>query len=367
VKTKWEWDFPKHMWDWKDNKWTEHPFHSESVTHQITRCMKKGKSFGDGTPAAKMVEKWDALLFAAHMCQSAAHAPPGTFGDDVSSPERRLQVLTSYQFINERLKEVADPDFAEPSSKSRDSFNCRLIEWCERIHYETTRREDLLRSRTVLEIIFHSMRSHFMCVDLPESDSSDSSEEEMDMGLWTNISDMRRRNFVGQPLYWRLWRFVEKANDAVHARIGEYPDDIEAGYVIGYGKLTRGGKTRRIYRNSTRARDENYSNGVYVGSDFDFADVLECLVETLADYAKFVGGKAEPSDLLKFKWGQLEHGEADVYRLSHGHERPKPPKYTADDYMQFLMDNSHLTIEEIERYSRNGLVKPHHGDENDES
>ncbi len=320
MKKKWGWDFPEKMWNWKENRCTEHPFHSESVTHQISRCRKRGKSFGDGTPVAEVPKKWDTLEFAAHLCQLAAHAPPGTFVDDNN-------ILASYRFMNARLKEVVEMEElgAPDCHRARDAFNCRLIEWCEQIHYETPRRDDLVLLRSVLEGIFYSMRMYFMQLDRGyPSDSSD--DEELDLCLWANISDMRKRKVVGQPLYDRLWRFVQKANDAAHARIGKYPDDAE------------------VHRS-------------YGGSEvFDFPEFLASLSKSLADHAKITGKKAEVCDLLKFQYGHREHDEATAYRLSHGHERPKPPKHPADDYIQFLMDNDYLTNQEIAVYSRNGLV-----------
>ena len=86
---------------------------------------------------------------------------------------------------------------------------------CEQVHFEKTRREDLVLSRTVLERVFYLMRRHFILVETDESD------DEIDMGMWMNISDMYKRNFISKPLYDRLWRFVQKTNDAVHAGSNE--------------------------------------------------------------------------------------------------------------------------------------------------
>lgn len=330
VKTKWGWDFPAKMWNWKEKRYTEHPFHSESLTHQIARCMKKGKSFGDGTPAAEIPKKWDTLEFAAHLCQLAAHAPPGTFVDDNN-------ILASYRFMNARLKEVVEMEALEAPDchRSRDSFNCRLIEWCEQIHYNTPRRDDLVLLRVVLEGIFYRMRLHFMQLDDRGYPSDSSDDEEPDLSLWANISDMRKRRFVGQPLYDRLWRFVQKANDAVHASIGGYPDDAEV-----------------------RGFIDAEVRGFYGGSEgFDFSEFLASLSKSLADCAKITGKKAEVCDLLKFKYGHREYDEADAYRLSHGHEKPVEPKkvrhpdsWMGDDYMQFLMKEGYLKSHEIEKH-----------------
>ena len=93
---------------------------------------------------------------------------------------------------------------------------------CEQVHFEKTRREDLVLSRTVLERVFYLMRRHFILGDSSGiMSSSDESDDEIDMGMWMNISDMYKRNFISKPLYDRLWRFVQKTNDAVHAGSNE--------------------------------------------------------------------------------------------------------------------------------------------------
>ena len=116
------------------------------------------------------------------------------------------------------------------------------------------------------------MRRHFILGDSSGiMSSSDESDDEIDMGMSMNISDMYKRKFVSKPLYDRLWRFVQKTNDAVHAKIGEYPDDAESRYVV-TGK----------YRHLT---------GWYGPDNFDFDAFLADLSRTTLKYEDVLGSK----------------------------------------------------------------------------